>query len=144
GARFVCSEEMADTLQHHLPIGTGYGLSPPVPADITIQKDTELDLAGLKVRALRLPGHTCGSMGWLFTKEGKTYISFGDLIMPDGPLGYSGSINFSARDVLSSLRKIQELHPDVALPGHGAVGDPSSYIAAGIEVGVHVGWGKMR
>ncbi len=144
GAKFVCSEEMADTLQHHLPIGTGYGLSPPVPVDVVIRNDTELDLAGLKVRALRLPGHTYGSMGWMFTKGDKTYISFGDLIMPDGPLGYSGSVNFSARDVLSSLRKIQELHPDVALPGHGAVGDPSSYIAAGIEVGVHVGWGKTR
>jgi glyoxylase-like metal-dependent hydrolase (beta-lactamase superfamily II) len=145
GAQFVCSEEMADTLQHHLPIGTGYGLSPPVPSDIRIgAADKELDLAGLKVRALRLPGHTYGSMGWMFTKEGKTYVSFGDLIMPDGPLGYSGSVNFSARDVLSSLRKLQDLQPDVALPGHGAVGDPSAYIAAGIDVGVHVGWGKMR
>jgi glyoxylase-like metal-dependent hydrolase (beta-lactamase superfamily II) len=142
GAKFVCSKEMADTLRHHLPISTGYGLSPPVPTDVVIGEDKELDLAGLKVRALRLPGHTYGSMGWMFTKEGKKYISFGDLIMPDGPLGYSGSINFSARDVLSSLRKIQDLHPDVALPGHGAVGDPSSYIAAGIAVGVHVGWGK--
>jgi glyoxylase-like metal-dependent hydrolase (beta-lactamase superfamily II) len=144
GARFVCSEEMAYTLQHHLPISSGYGLHPPVPTDIRIKEDTELDLAGLKVRALRLPGHTAGSMGWLFTKGDRKYVAFGDLIMPDGPLGYAGSINFSARDVLTSLRKLQAEKPQVALPGHGPIGDPSRYLEAGIEVGVHVGWGKVR
>ncbi len=134
---------MAYTLQHHVPISTGYGLHPPVPTDIRVKEDTELNLAGLKVRALRLPGHTFGSMGWMFTKEDKKYIAFGDLIMPNGPLGYAGSINFSARDVLASLRKLQALKPDVALPGHGPVGDPSRYIKAGIDVGVRDGWGKI-
>src|SRR5262249_23161283 len=66
GARFVCSREMAYTLQHHLPISTGYGLHPPVPTDLRVERDTELDLAGLKVQAVRLSGHTFGSMGWLF------------------------------------------------------------------------------
>jgi glyoxylase-like metal-dependent hydrolase (beta-lactamase superfamily II) len=143
GARFVCSEEMAYNLRHHSPISTGYGLHPPVPTDLTVASDTELDLAGLKVKALRLPGHTFGSMGWLFTKADKSYIAFGDLIMPKGPLGYAGSINFSARDVLSSLRKLEALKPDFALPGHGATGDTTPYIADGIQVGKHVGWGKM-
>jgi metallo-beta-lactamase class B len=144
GARFICSEEMAYTLQHHLPLGTGYGLHPPVPTDIRVSKDIELDLAGLKVQALRLPGHTAGSMGWYFQKGKRTYIAFGDLIMPDGTLGYSGSINFSGKDVLASLRKLRALGPDFALPGHGPTGDPSRYIQAGIDVGVRVGWGKIR
>jgi glyoxylase-like metal-dependent hydrolase (beta-lactamase superfamily II) len=144
GARFVCSEEMAYTLQHHLPLGTGYGLHPPVPTDIRITKDSELELAGLKVHALRLPGHTAGSMGWFFRMGKRSYIAFGDLIMPDGPLGYSGSINFSGKDVLASLRKLRDLRPDYALPGHGPTGDPSRYIQSGIDVGVHVGWGKFR
>src|SRR5439155_18257999 len=99
GAKFVCSEEMAYTLQHHIPGNTGYGLHPPVPTDIRIGKDTDLDLAGLKVRALRIPGHTYGSMAWQFEKSGKKFVAFGDLIMPRGVLGYSGSVNFSARDV---------------------------------------------
>ena len=64
--------------------------------------------------------------------------------MPGGVLGYDGSINFSATDVLASLRKLDALKPDVVLPGHGADGDPGPYIAAGIDVGVHVGWGKIR
>jgi glyoxylase-like metal-dependent hydrolase (beta-lactamase superfamily II) len=144
GAKFVCSREMAYTLQHHIPIGTGYGFNPPVPTDIAVTKDTTLDLAGLKMHAVRIPGHTFGSMAWHFEKGGKSYVSFGDLIMPKGVLGYSGSINFSARDALASLRKLQALRPDVVLPGHGSPGGPGNYLKAGIEVAVAGGWGLVR
>jgi metallo-beta-lactamase class B len=144
GAQFVCSEEMAYTLQHHIPGNTGYGLHPPVPTDLHVTRDTELDLAGLKVRALRIPGHTSGSMAWHFEKSGKTFVAFGDLIMPRGVLGYSGSVNFSARDALSSLRKLHDLKVDLVLPGHGAVEGPANYFQAGIDVGTAVGWGFVR
>lgn len=144
GAKFVCSEEMAYTLQHHLPQSTGYGLHPPVPTDHRVKADEDLDLCGVKVRAVRLPGHTFGSMGWLFERSGKKYVAIGDLIMPDGVLGYSGSINFSGTDVLASLRKLESLKVDFILPGHGPITSPERYVAAGIGVGRHVGWGKMR
>jgi hypothetical protein len=42
-------------------------------------------------------------MAWGFEKGGRSFLAFGDLIMPRGVLGYSGSINFSAADVLQSL-----------------------------------------
>src|SRR5262249_52425505 len=144
GARFVCSREMAYTLQHHTPIGSGYGFHPPVPTDVQVTSDTTLDLAGLKVQAIRIPGHTYGSIAWRFAQAGKPYWSFGDLIMPRGVLGYSGSINFSGRDVLASLRKLQALKPDVVLPGHGATGGPENYLGAGIDVAVAGGWGLFR
>ena len=143
GAQFVCSREMAYTLQHHLPTGTGYGLHPPVPTDIKIEDDTVLDLAGLKVAAVRLPGHTFGSMGWLFEREGKRFVAIGDLIMPEGRLGYAGSVNFSPHQVLESLRKLDGLSVDTILPGHGPVVGPDKYVAAGIAIGSRVGWGKM-
>src|SRR5437870_2295314 len=144
GAKFVCSAEMAYTLQHHVPLGSGYGFHPPVPADVTVTEDADLDLAGLKVRAVRIPGHTYGSMAWQFEKGGKSYVAFGDLIMPRGVLGYSGSINFSASDVLASLRKLQSLKPDVALPGHGAAGGPADTLGAGVAVAVAGGWGLIK
>jgi metallo-beta-lactamase class B len=144
GAKFVCSAEMAYTLQHHIPGNTGYGLHPPVPTDLCITKDTDLDLAGLKVRALRIPGHTYGSMAWHFEKSGKRFTAFGDLIMPCGVLGYSGSVNFSAQDVLSSLKKLRDLKADYVLPGHGAVEGPANYLHAGIDVGRAVGWGFIK
>jgi glyoxylase-like metal-dependent hydrolase (beta-lactamase superfamily II) len=143
GAQFVASTEMAYGLQHHIPLVSGYGFHPPVPTDLVVTEDTVLDLAGLRMSAVRVPGHTFGSMAWLFETGGKRYVATGDLIMPDGVLGYAGSINFSAVDVLSSLRKLQGLKPDVVLPGHGPYGDPDRYLAAGIDVGVHVGWGKI-
>ncbi len=142
GAEFICSEHMAYTLQHHIPANTGYGFHPPIPTDIKIKDDTELDLAGLKVRAIRIPGHTFGSMAWMFELDGKRYVATGDLIMPEGMLGYSGSVNFSARDVIGSLRKLQQLRPDIVLPGHGGSGNPARYLAAGIHAGTSTGWAK--
>ena len=144
GAKFVCSEEMAYTLQHHIPMNTGYGFHPPVPADILVKEDTELDLAGLKVRAIRAPGHTAGSMAWSFEKENKRWLAIGDLIMPRGPIGYPGSINFSAHDILASLRKLQTVNADFILPGHGPVAPPNEYLGEGIETGTRVGWGKIE
>jgi glyoxylase-like metal-dependent hydrolase (beta-lactamase superfamily II) len=144
GAKFLCSEEMAYTLQHHIPQSTGYGLHPPVPTDVRVKADEDLDLCGVRVRAVRLPGHTFGSMGWMFERGGKKYVAIGDLIMPGGVLGYSGSINFSGTDVLASLRKLEALNADFILPGHGPVTSPERYIAAGIGMGRHVGWGKIR
>lgn len=143
GAQFVCSEEMAYTLQHHIPLNTGYGFHPPVPTDVRIKEDAELDLAGLKVRAIHVPGHTAGSMAWSFEKDGKRFLAIGDLIMPHGPLGYSGSIGFSAHDVLASLKKLQTVNADFILPGHGPVLPPDAYLGEGIEMGERVGWGKI-
>jgi glyoxylase-like metal-dependent hydrolase (beta-lactamase superfamily II) len=142
GAQVVASAEMAYVLQHHIPGGTGYGFHPPVPVDVVLTGDKELDLAGLKVKAMRLPGHTFGSMGYAFQRGGKTYVASGDLIMPGGTLGYSGSLDFSAEDVLHSLKKLVRLRPDVVLGGHGG-GEPEDFIAKGIEAGEATGWSRM-
>ncbi|HPD15279.1 MAG TPA: FG-GAP-like repeat-containing protein [Planctomycetota bacterium] len=143
GAQVVASAEMAYILQHHLPNETGYGFHPPNPVDIALTEDKELDLAGLKVKAIRLPGHTYGSMGYVFTKDGKTYVATGDLIMPGGVLGYSGSFDFSAENVLASLRKLTAIKPDEVLGGHGG-GPPDNFIAAGILAGEATGWSRMK
>ncbi|HET6250866.1 MAG TPA: MBL fold metallo-hydrolase [Tepidisphaeraceae bacterium] len=142
GAKVIASPEMAYTLQHDLPFTSGYGFHPPVPVDILVDRDTDMTLCGLKVRVLRLPGHTYGSMGALFEMGGRKYVTLGDLIMPDGPLGYSGSVNFRAEDVLASLKKLDGLKPDYVLCGHGD-GTPDHFIAAGIAAGEATGWGKM-
>ena len=62
--------------------------------------------------------------------------------MPGGVLGYSGSLDFSAEDVLESLKKLAALRPDVVLGGHGG-GDPDEFIAKGIEAGEATGWSRM-
>jgi glyoxylase-like metal-dependent hydrolase (beta-lactamase superfamily II) len=142
GAKVIASPEMAYTLQHDLPYTSGYGFHPPVPVDMLVDHDTDMNLCGLLVRVLRLPGHTYGSMGSCFEMGGRRYVSTGDLIMPDGPLGYSGSVNFWPQDVLASLKKLDVLKPDYVLCGHGN-GTPDHFIGAGIAAGEATGWGKM-
>jgi glyoxylase-like metal-dependent hydrolase (beta-lactamase superfamily II) len=82
-----------------------------LPVDILVDHDTDMNLCGLPIRVLRLAGHTYGSMGSCFEMAGRRYVTIGDLIMPDGPLGYSGSVNFSPQDVLASLKKLDSLGP---------------------------------
>jgi hypothetical protein len=81
-------------------------------------------------------------MSWAFAKDGRTYVATGDLLMPGGLLGYFGSMDFSAADVLASLRKLRELRPDEVLGGHGG-GPGAAFIGAGIAAGQATGWGKM-
>ncbi|HEX3997500.1 MAG TPA: MBL fold metallo-hydrolase [Pirellulales bacterium] len=125
GAQSVAGATTAYDLQHLTPLGTGYGFHPPTPVDIPIAEDRELDLAGLKVKAICLPGHTYGSMGYVFRMNGRTYAATGDLIMGGGVLGYDGSLDFSAEDVLRSLRKVASFRPDMILGGHG-IGRPTN------------------
>ena len=142
GAQAVGGATTAYDLQHHTPGGTGYGFHPPTPIDIPISQDQELDLAGLKVKAICTPGHTYGSMTYIFQKNGQTYASTGDLIMGGGVLGYGGSLDFSAEDVLRSLRKVGSFRPDMVLGGHG-MGPANEFIAQGIEAGEETGWSRM-
>lgn len=143
GAKVVASAQVAYSLQHEIPLGTGYGFHPPVPVDIVVEKDSQLSLAGLRIQALRAPGHTFGSMAWLVEREGKRYLAIGDLIMPHGALGYSGSLSFSAWDVLRSLVRLESGGADVVLPGHGPVESPEVYLKAGLRVGRATGWGRI-
>jgi len=81
GAEVAASRETAYVLRHLIPGGTGYGFHPPNPADIPVSGEAELELAGLKVRAMRLSGHTYGSMGWSFEKDGQTYVAWGEPLL---------------------------------------------------------------
>ena len=81
-------------------------------------------------------------MGYVFQKNGRTYAATGDLIMGGGVLGYDGSLDFSAQDVLRSLHKVAWTHADIILGGHG-IGPADEFIAKGIEAGEETGWSRM-
>jgi len=144
GAKFVAAREAAYTMQHHIPMGTGYGFHPPTPTDIAVDGECQLNLAGLPVRGFRAPGHTFGSMAWMFECEGRSYLATGDLVGPGGTLGYSGSVNFSAHDALRSLERLDALKADFLLPGHGSPEDASVRLTAGQHVGRATGWNRIR
>ena len=142
GAQVVASAEMAYVLQHHVPGGTVTVFTRP---SRSISSDRG---QGTGVGRAEGQGHAfarphLGLDGLRLQKDGRTYVATGDLIMPGGVLGYSGSLDFGAQDVLRSLKKLAALRPDVVLGGHGG-GGPEEFIAKGIENGEATGWCGCR
>ena len=140
GAQTVASAQTAYYMRYYT-VESGYGYVPPMPCDLVV-KDEVLDLAGLKVHAIQTPGHTYGSMSYIFTIDGKTFAATGDLIMPGGVQGYSGSVDFNGQNTLQSLRTLASFKPDIVLGGHG-YGDAARFIDAGIAEGEATGYGKF-
>lgn len=79
----------------------------------------------LAIDVIPLPGHTFGSVGYLFAIDGQRVLACGDLLSGPGKIrdyfplqwrymDFQGHINW-----LESLRTVTELAPDLILPGHG-------------------------
>ncbi len=144
GAQFVTSREMAYMLRPSRAYGLRLWLSSAESRGCRCRPGHEARAGWLAGRCPAPARSHFGSMGWMFEMGGQRFVATGDLIMPSGALGYAGSVNFSAADALSSLRKLDGLQVTSVLPGHGPHGDPNRYIAAGLSVGRHVGWGKIK
>jgi len=84
-----------------------------------------LEWGGITFTVIPLPGHTFGSVGYLFEVDGQRVLACGDLLSAPGQIrdyftvqwrymDFQGHINW-----LESLRVVAELAPDLILPGHG-------------------------
>ena len=80
----------------------------------------------IEFQVVPLPGHTYGSVGYLFELDGKRMLACGDLMCGPGKLreyywnqwkymDFQGHVN-----QLESLRTASELGADLILPGHGS------------------------
>ena len=80
-----------------------------------LKSDGELDIAGLKIQHMSLPGHTADSMIY---KIGQSIFT-GDTLSA-GRIGATGSI-YSMQSLKEQIRTKIFCHPDntVLLPGHG-------------------------
>ncbi len=81
---------------------------------------------GVEFKVIPLPGHTFGSVGYLFEMDGRRLLACGDLMCGPGVLkeyfwsqwrymDFQGHVNH-----LESLRTVAGLGVDLILPGHGA------------------------
>ncbi len=81
--------------------------------------DTTLDLGGLEARVLLTPGHTSSNVTVHIPDEGVLYS--GDCVVN----GYAPNLGCGSepewRLWLDSLARIEELRPEVVVPGHGPV-----------------------
>ena len=82
--------------------------------------------AGLEIEVVPLPGHTFGSVGYLFELKGQRVLACGDLLSAPGKMreyfwsqwrymDFQGHVNH-----LESLATAAGLGADLILPGHGA------------------------
>lgn len=83
----------------------------------TLKDGSELDLLGMKIRAIHAPGHTRGSLMFLINDE--TLLS-GDVLFA-GSIGRTDLPTGSASDMRSTLKKkVLTLDDGIrVLPGHG-------------------------
>lgn len=117
---------MAETAKHFLGIPV---VDPAPMIDGTLGQGDVVQVGGIPITILHLPGHTPGSIGLYDKSSGSLFC--GDTIFAGGGVGRTDHSYSSASDLRASLRKILKL-PDttVLLPGHGeqsTVGAESRY-----------------
>lgn len=93
----------------------------PVIVDRVVKDGDTLDLLGVEIEVMHLPGHSMGCTAFLFMHDGKKVVISGDVIgtLLGGDFGWSGSIDFDKKVYTESLRKFAKVDTDVMLPGHG-------------------------
>ena len=95
-------------------------------ADITFERDYDLDLGGVKVRLSAMgANHTRGDIAtWI---EPDRILFSGDIAMGAQPA--FGSPYSTVRQWLASLDKLEALKPVLIVPSHGPTGDETAFIA---------------
>jgi glyoxylase-like metal-dependent hydrolase (beta-lactamase superfamily II) len=87
--------------------------------DFLLEDDSVLSVGRLRLRTIKTPGHTPGSM--CFVLEGSPVVLSGDTLFPGGP----GATKFPGGDFDTIIRSIDSklftLPPEtIVMPGHGA------------------------
>jgi len=91
--------------------------------DRVVRDGELLELCGVQIEVMHLPGHSMGCTGYLFTHEARRILVSGDVIgtLNVGDFGWSGSIDFDKQIYLESLKRLAKVDTDIMLPGHGPI-----------------------
>ncbi len=95
----------------------------PCQVDHTLNDGNTLEICGISIEVMHVPGHSMGCTAYKFDHEDKRVVVSGDLIgtLLDGDFGWSGSIDFNREIYLQSLQRFAKVDVDIMLPGHGMV-----------------------
>lgn len=95
----------------------------PVTVDEIVTDGQRLNVLGVEIEVMHLPGHSMGCTAFLFNWEQKRIVISGDVIgtLLSGDFGWSGSIDFNKTAYMASLRRFAKVDTDMMLPGHGMV-----------------------
>lgn len=130
GAKVYASKLEEDVLlDANLNVSEQIGRAYTVKADVFLEDEEIVEIAGLKIKVISTPGHTKGSCCYYF--ENEKYLIAGDTLFAgscgrfDLPTGSGGALSRSIKD------KLMKLPDDVMVyPGHGeysTIGDERKY-----------------
>ncbi|HXX94406.1 MAG TPA: MBL fold metallo-hydrolase, partial [Planctomycetota bacterium] len=110
-----------------MPMLTDYGVWVPRPVDVplplkTVGDEAEVVIAGLKIRAVFVPGHSMDSVIYLLELGGKRVAFTGDLGFqaPSEILHRCWTDVGNARQVVAVVKsRVLPFHPDIVFTGHG-------------------------
>jgi glyoxylase-like metal-dependent hydrolase (beta-lactamase superfamily II) len=136
GAKIIIGEEDADGIEKGNDKTASFAFSQLTPfkqckVDRKVRDNEILDLDGVKIKVLHTPGHSEGSVVYLYINEKKVLFS-GDVVLAEqvfGPetysfrarVGWTGGVDFDRNKMYNSLVKISHLDIDALLPGHGYI-----------------------
>ncbi len=126
GIHLVAHQETADAIATGDKRCAGYlyhKTFSPVTVDRIVADNEILDVAGVAIEVMHLPGHSRGCTAYRFEHEGKRIVVSGDVIgtLLAGNFGWSGSYDFDKTAYLASLTRFADVEMDLMLPGHGMV-----------------------
>jgi len=95
----------------------------PCAVDHIMADNETAEAAGLKVKAMMMPGHTAGCTIFMFELDGRRIVLSGDVIgtLLGGFFGWDGSVDFNKQAYIESLKRFARIDFDVMLSGHGLV-----------------------
>lgn len=90
----------------------------------------KISAGGMDIDVLSTPGHTMGSVCYMFSENGKKYLFSGDTVFA-GSVGRTDMTGGSFSLLNDSIEKLSKLDSDIViLPGHGpesTIGDEVKY-----------------
>ena len=126
GVKMIATAETSDAVSKGDERCCGYlyhKTFQPCPVDKIVTDGDVIDLCGVEIKVMHLPGHSMGCTAFLFNHENKKMVVSGDIIgtLNVGDFGWDGSIDFNKQIYIESLRKFAEVESDIMLPGHGLI-----------------------
>jgi glyoxylase-like metal-dependent hydrolase (beta-lactamase superfamily II) len=135
GLKIVAPETAALGLTWLMPTVTDYGVWVPRPVDRPLplkragdEADVEID--GVKIRAVFVPGHSYDLVVYLFELGGKRIAFTGDLGFKGQDILHRcwGAVDKAAAVTEVVRTKVLEFHPDVVFTGHDAQAQGTAFL----------------
>jgi glyoxylase-like metal-dependent hydrolase (beta-lactamase superfamily II) len=136
GLRIVAPESAAYALGWLMPMLTDYGVWVPRPVDVPLPlkkagDETEFMVAGQRIRAVFVPGHSLDSVIYLMDLGGKRVAFTGDVGFqaPSDILHRCWTDADHAAEVVRIVKsKVLPFRPDVVFTGHGGRAEGTAFL----------------